>query len=96
VRFLSVEPLIGPIARLPLNGITWVIVGGESGWHHRPMNVEWVRRIRDQCTAKGVAFFFKQWGGRYPKAGGRELDGREWNEMPVLRATEDRSIRLRA
>jgi protein gp37 len=83
VRFLSVEPLIGPIPDLPLDGIHWVIVGGESGWRHRPIREEWVREIRDQCEARGVPFFFKQWGGRFPKSGGRELDGREWSEFPV-------------
>jgi protein gp37 len=84
VRFLSVEPLIGPIPDLPLDGIHWVIVGGESGWQHRPIREEWVRDIRDQCEARDVPFFFKQWGGRFPKSGGRELDGREWSEFPVL------------
>jgi protein gp37 len=82
VRFLSVEPLLGPIPKLPLRGIDWVIVGGESGPGHRPMQAEWVHAIRDQCDNAGVAFFFKQWGGRTPKAGGRLLDGREWNGAP--------------
>lgn len=82
VRFLSVEPLLGPIPHLQLDGIDWVIVGGESGPHHRPLRAEWVREIRDQCRDAGVAFFFKQWGGRTPKAGGRVLDGREWDGMP--------------
>jgi protein gp37 len=82
VRFLSVEPLLGPIKRLPLEGISWVIVGGESGHRHRAVNPDWVRSIRDQCQSAGVPFFFKQWGGRTPKAGGRLLDGREWSEMP--------------
>lgn len=84
VRFLSVEPLLAPIPFLPLDRIDWVIVGGESGPGHRPIKPEWVRVIRDQCVAVGVAFFFKQWGGSTPKAGGRLLDGREWNEMPVI------------
>jgi protein gp37 len=84
VRFLSVEPLLGPISRLPLKGIDWVIVGGESGPKRRPVDPAWVREIRDQCVAAGVAFFFKQWGGRTPKALGRELDGRTWDEMPPL------------
>jgi protein gp37 len=83
VRFLSVEPLIGPIPDLPLDGIHWVIVGGESGWRRRPISEGWVRDIRDQCEARGVPFFFKQWGGRFPKSGGRELDGREWSEFPA-------------
>ena len=82
VRFLSLEPLLGPIEQLDLNGIHWAIVGGESGPGARPMNPEWVRRIRNRCVARGVPFFFKQWGGRTPKAGGRLLDGREWNEFP--------------
>jgi protein gp37 len=86
VRFLSVEPLLGPIPALPLEGIDWVIVGGESGPRHRPLRSEWVRDIRDQCVQADVAFFFKQWGGRTPKAGGRLLDGREWNAMPRSRA----------
>lgn len=82
VRFLSVEPLLGPIPALPLDGIHWVIVGGESGGRRRPMAVEWAREVRDQCVAAGVAFFFKQWGGRTPKAGERVLDGRIWDEGP--------------
>jgi protein gp37 len=85
VRFLSIEPLIGPVGALDLNGIDWVIVGGESGPGARPMRTEWVRSIRDQCAAAGVAFFFKQWGGLRPKSGGRELDGREWSDFPQLR-----------
>jgi len=83
VRFLSVEPLLGPIPHLPLDGIDWVIVGGESGPGHRPIQPEWVRVIRNQCADTGVAFFFKQWGGPTPKAGGRTLDGQEWSEMPA-------------
>ncbi len=82
IRFLSVEPLLAPTF-LPLDRIDWVIVGGESGPGHRPIKPEWVRAIRDQCVSAGVAFFFKQWGGATPKAGGRLLDGREWNEMPI-------------
>ncbi len=82
VRFLSIEPLIGPMGKLDLAGIDWVIVGGESGPGARPMNPEWVRNIRDQCSASGVAFFFKQWGGLRPKSGGRELDGRAWSDFP--------------
>jgi len=83
VRFLSVEPMLGPLDDIDLSGISWVIVGGESGPSPRPVNPEWVTSIRDQCAASGVAFFFKQWGGRTPKAGGRSLEGREWNEMPL-------------
>jgi len=82
VRFLSLEPLLGPLPSLNLDGIGWVIVGGESGPNHRPIDPEWVRDIRDRCLDAGVPFFFKQWGGRTPKAGGRELDGRTWDEMP--------------
>lgn len=82
IRFISAEPLLGPIAHLPLEGISWVIVGGESGPHHRPIQAGWVRGIRDQCLQANVPFFFKQWGGITPKAGGRHLDRREWNEMP--------------
>ena len=85
IRFLSVEPLLGPVGTLDLNGIDWVIVGGESGPRARPMQPEWAREIRDQCVAAGVPFFFKQWGGLRPKQGGRELDGREWNEFPSPR-----------
>lgn len=83
VRFLSIEPLIGPIGKLELSGIHWVIVGGESGPRARPMNVDWVRDIRDQCLAANVSFFFKQWGGRSKKATGRVLEGRTWNQFPA-------------
>ncbi len=82
VRFLSVEPLLGPISNLPLDGVQWVIVGGESGGGRREMAPAWVRGIRDQCLTAEVPFFFKQWGGRTPKSGGRVLDGRTWEEMP--------------
>ena len=82
VKFLSVEPLLGPLRRLALRDIDWVIVGGESGPGARPMKPEWVRQIRDRCVQQGVAFFFKQWGGTNKKAAGRELDGRFWDEMP--------------
>jgi len=81
VRFLSCEPLLGPIT-LQLEGIHWVIAGGESGVVHRPMKEEWARSVRDQCLEQGVAFFFKQVGGRTPKAHGRLLDGRTWDEYP--------------
>jgi protein gp37 len=83
VRFLSIEPLIGAVGDVDLAGIHWVIAGGESGPGARPMAIEWAREIRDQCAAQDVAFFFKQWGGIRPKTGGRDLDGREWNELPV-------------
>jgi protein gp37 len=69
---------------LDLNEIDWVIVGGESGPGARPMHPDWVREVRDQCRARKVAFFFKQWGGLRPKSGGRELDGRQWNEFPQV------------
>ena len=82
VRFLSCEPLLGPLHGLDLTGIGWVIAGGESGPGCRPLDRTWVTDIRDACTAAGVPFFFKQWGGRTPKAGGRELDGVLWDEMP--------------
>jgi protein gp37 len=82
IRFLSVEPLIGPIPRLPLTGIHWVIVGGESGPGSRPMEAQWVRSVRDRCIAQNVPFFFKQWGGINKKQTGRILDGRTWDEMP--------------
>jgi len=82
VRFLSCEPLLGPLDGINLRGIGWVIAGGESGPHYRPMRLEWARGIRDASRAAGVPFFFKQWGGRTPKALGRELDGMLWDEMP--------------
>jgi len=82
IRFLSIEPLIGRMGDLNLEGIDWVIVGGESGPRARPMRPDWVTEIRDQCVRKRVAFFFKQWGGIRPKSGGRLLDGREWNQLP--------------
>lgn len=82
VRFLSVEPLIGPVGEIDLSGIDWVIVGGESGPGHRPMLPEWVDEVQEQCAEQGVAFFFKQWGGIRPKSNGRLLKGREWNEFP--------------
>ncbi len=85
VRFLSCEPLLGPLPGLNLDGIHWVIAGGESGPRHRPLRRSWVLDIRDSCRAAGVPFFFKQWGGRTPKAGGRELDGRVYDEMPGQR-----------
>lgn len=84
VRFLSIEPLIGPVGQLDLSGIDWVIVGGESGPGARPMRLEWAREVRDQCQDGGVAFFFKQWGGLRPKSGGRTLDDREWSDFPEI------------
>lgn len=82
IRFLSVEPLIGPMGKMDLSGIDWVIVGGESGPRARPMQPEWVREVRDQCLEADVRFFFKQWGGLRPKTGGRRLDRKVWNEFP--------------
>ena len=82
VRFVSAEPLLGPLPSLSLEGIDWLITGGESGHNHRPIDPTWVRDLRDRCVAMNIAFFHKQWGGRTPKAGGRELDGRTWDEYP--------------
>ena len=82
VRFVSAEPLLGRLGHLDLDRIDWVIAGGESGPRHRPVCVDWLRDLRDQCVEAEVAFFFKQWGGRRPKSGGRQLDGRTWDEMP--------------
>ena len=82
LKFLSLEPLLGPLPDLDLAGIDWVIVGGESGPGARPMSPAWVIDIRDQCRRAGVPFFFKQWGGRNKKRAGRVLEGRVWNEMP--------------
>ena len=81
-KFLSLEPLIGPLSNIRLEGIDWVIVGGESGPGARPMHPDWVRDIRDNCLSSNVAFFFKQWGGVFKKHTGRVLDGRTWDEMP--------------
>lgn len=89
VRFLSVEPLLGPMGELDLVGIHWVIVGGESGPRARPMLAEWAQDVRDQCTASNVPFFFKQWGGKTPKAGGRLLEGKEWSQLPKRRKLRD-------
>jgi protein gp37 len=83
MRFVSFEPLIGAVGPVDLKGIQWVIAGGESGPGARAVGEDWLRNIRDQCVAQGVAFFFKQWGGRWPKARGRVLDGREWSEYPA-------------
>ena len=82
VRFLSLEPLLGPVGAIDLSGIHWVIVGGESGPGARPMEANWIREIRKQCHAQNVPFFFKQWGGVQKKRNGRVLDGRTWDAMP--------------
>jgi len=86
VRFISAEPMLGSLAGLNLTGIDWLIAGGESGPRARPADGQWLRELRDDCVCNGVAFFFKQWGGRTPKAGGRMLDGRTWEQMPAGRA----------
>jgi len=83
VKFLSLEPLIGPLRHLNMSGIDWIIVGGESGHNPRPMKPEWVLEIQEQCKNNDVAFFFKQWGGKNKKAAGRILNGRTYDEMPV-------------
>lgn len=83
VRFISAEPLLGPLSDLNLDGIDWLIAGGESGPVRRPPQAEWFRDLRDMCLVSEVAFFFKQWGGRTPKAAGRELDGRTWDHFPA-------------
>ena len=82
-RFISFEPLIGPIGKADLSGMAWAIVGGESGPGARPMRVEWATELRDLCQRWSVAFFFKQWGGPRPKSGGRLLEGVEWNGFPT-------------
>jgi protein gp37 len=83
VRFLSCEPLLGPLNQLPLAGIDWVIAGGESGVNARPVDPQWIRDLRDDCVAARTPFFFKQWGGIRAKSGGRDLDGLTWDEMPA-------------
>jgi protein gp37 len=95
VRFLSIEPLIGPVGTLDVTEIDWVIVGGESGPGARPMKEEWALDIRDQCQARNVAFFFKQWGGRTPKTHGRLLGGEEWSQFPAHREGS-KQVELRA
>jgi protein gp37 len=95
VRFLSLEPLLGPLANLNLEGIQWVIVGGESGPGARLLEEAWVTNIRDQCLAADVPFFFKQWGGVLKSRNGRMLEGRTWNEMPeVEQPNHDRRVSL--
>jgi len=82
VRFISAEPLLGSLADLDLSGIDWLIAGGESGPGHRPVRPEWVREVRDTCRQQRVPFFFKQWGGIRSKAGGRDLDGKQYSQLP--------------
>lgn len=89
VRFISAEPLLGPLS-LDLKNVDWLIAGGESGANHRPVEEAWIQQLRDQCVAAEVAFFFKQWGGHHAKRGGRMLDGRTWDALP---ATTDRVSR---
>lgn len=91
VKFLSLEPLLGPLENLDLEGIDWAIVGGESGPTARPMAPDWLRSIRDQCLTAGVAFHFKQWGGVNKKKAGRVLDGRTWDEQPTKRSAQNRA-----
>ncbi len=85
IKFLSLEPLLGSLTNLELQGIDWVIVGGESGPRARPVKEEWIVEIRDQCIETGVPFFFKQWGGVHKKRNGRQLDGRTWDDLPRTR-----------
>lgn len=91
-RFLSLEPLLGPLPNLDLTGIHWVIVGGESGPKARPIDLEWVLEIRDQCLESAVPFFFKQWGGRNKKKSGRLLEGRTWDEFPEFVNDDQREL----
>ena len=94
VRFVSFEPLLGPLAKLDLGGIHWAIAGGESGPGARPVDVAWLRELRDQCVSQNVAFFFKQWGGRTPKSGGNSLDGRQWLQYPESTISKSTSISI--
>ena len=87
VRFISAEPLLGPFDDIDLDGIHWLIAGGESGPKHRPVRAEWVRQLRDRCVAESVPFFFKQWGGARSKSGGRTLDGQLWSQLPEIQRT---------
>jgi protein gp37 len=92
VKFLSLEPLLGPLPHLDLRGIDWVIVGGESGPGARPMEASWVLDLRDQCQRAGVPFFFKQWGGVHKHWTGRLLEGRTWDDMPELPRTHQGAV----
>jgi len=92
VRFVSFEPLLGPIGQVDLSGIHWAIAGGESGPRARFVDPAWIRELRDQCLSSGVAFFFKQWGGRTPKAGGNTLDGRQWLDYPEVTRLERHEV----
>ena len=95
IKFLSLEPLLGPLCSLNLSGINWVIVGGESGHKARPMALHWVTDLRDQCRHARVPFFFKQWGGKNKKRAGRLLDGRTWDQMPMDHARQATSKQSR-
>jgi len=92
IKFLSLEPLLGPLPHLDLKGIDWVIVGGESGPYARPMKPQWVRQIRAQCIAARVPFFFKQWGGVFKSKTGRTLDGKTWDQMPAAMMVEPQPV----
>jgi protein gp37 len=94
IRFISAEPLLGPVDQLNLEDLHWVITGGESGIGHRRCDPDWVRDVRDRCVAEGVAYFHKQWGGRTPKAGGRMLDGRTWDELPAQSKSQEQALSL--
>jgi protein gp37 len=96
VRFLSIEPFLAPVGKLSLDNIHWVIVGGESGPRARAMKLEWVIDVRNQCLKARVPFFFKQWGGRSPKSGGRLLEGKEWNQFPRKGVTGSRQPEFQA
>lgn len=95
IKFISLEPLLGSIPNLNLEGINWVVVGGESGQKARPVEKSWVTDIRDQCLKTKIPFFFKQWGGVHKKKSGRELEGRVWNELPITLALTDRLFSLK-
>jgi protein gp37 len=95
VRFISAEPLLGPLEGLNLDGIDWLIAGGESGPRHRRVDIGWIRDLRDACNDEDVAFFFKQWGGHRPKSNGRDLDGRRWDEYPTQADRRSVVTRLR-
>jgi len=94
IKFVSFEPLLGPIGGVDLSDFHWVIVGGESGPRARAIEEEWVIEIRDQCKRDGVAFFFKQWGGIRPKSGGRSLRGKEWNQYPLIKKSTENELSL--
>lgn len=92
VRFISAEPLLGSLKDLDLNGIDWLIAGGESGPGHRPCDPTWVRELRNKCVSNNIAFFFKQWGGRSPKSNGRLLDGKTYDDYPIVDAHLERTV----